>query len=157
MKTAILTSFFVLLFTRAGLATEIKLAVVQSDSTLFQWTEEVERGFFKKLNERFVHRVVFRGELNVKANPDGAKKLSEKILRDLEKVEFNLLFVTDDDAFNLVGRRYFDGKKKVVFARKNSPLTEYARSEQEINIMDSRINVLSSQTLLLNARKPDAT
>lgn len=85
------------------------------------------------MSERFVHRVVFRGELNAKANPDGAKKIAEKILQDLNAVEFDLLLVTDDDALNLVGKRFFGGKKKVVFAGINSPLTEYGQSEQEIN------------------------
>lgn len=114
--------------------TPLRLAVVHSYTGKFHWTQTVEKGFLNRLQKALPVEVVYEGTLNAKVDPEGVPRLKEQILRDLKKINFDLLFVTDDDAFNHIARNYFSTKVKVIFAGVSNPMQEYGKNESEMNM-----------------------
>ena len=110
----------------------MRVAIVHSYSKDFYWTNEVENGFLNTLMEQFEIQIVSKDYLDAKSDPDGVKARAEKIYSKLKSSSFDLLFITDDDAFFLVGKHYFNTKTKVVVAGINSPLLEFGKSESEV-------------------------
>lgn len=135
MRKFIFTFILVLsAFAYADVQTEpLRLAIVHSYSNQFQWTRTVEKGFLTRLKKALAVDVVYEGALNAKADPAGVPRIKEQILRDLKKTRFDLLFITDDDAFNHIARSYFSTQVKVIFAGVSNPMLEYGKTADDMN------------------------
>lgn len=116
-------------------ASNLKIAIVHSYNPDLNWTNEVEKGFLAKLGSIFDINVVYRNYLNAKNLTENEfKNRAQAIVNELKHKHFDLLFITDDNAYDLVGKLYFNTHVSVVFAGINSPLSEFGKTEKSINI-----------------------
>ncbi len=129
----ILTTLFSIWTGSASGAAPKRVAIVHSYDLGFYWTKQVEKGFLHRFGESTSYEIVFRAELDAKKNPSGLESRAHEIALNLEKTKFDILFVTDDDALDLVGRKYFNTTVKLVFAGINSTFEEFGRTDLEIN------------------------
>ena len=112
---------------------KINLAIVHSYENKFYWTNQIEKGFIKRITQEYEIEIVFKGELNAKNDPNGVKSRVSNIEKQLSKIKFDILFITDDDALNLIGQKFYNTKTKLIFAGINSPLKQFGSSDSEIN------------------------
>lgn len=103
----------------------IRLVVVHSYHSGFPWTEALEEGFTSKLSKFKRIEVVQRFYLDSKRKPKNISRTAESVLTKLRGQNFDLVFLTDDDAMKNVGRSLVNAGYLTVFAGLNGAISSY--------------------------------
>lgn len=129
----ILIASLFLLFCTNVTAAPLRVAIVHSYHPNFAWTEGVEQGFLKRLGQFYEYKVVGISYLDSKRAPESKEAKARDIVKMLKVSQFDVLFVSDDDAFELVARSFFASSSVVIFCGVNNPLTEYGSADMAVN------------------------
>ena len=103
----------------------LKIAIVHSYHRGFVWTDDVESGFLKSMEKEFQVQVVKRFYLDAKLHPELISQKGAEALDALRSTNFDLLFITDDDAMKEVGIHFKNTDRYLIFAGINELLSTY--------------------------------
>jgi hypothetical protein len=97
------------------------IVIVNSYSSTLEWTTDQVQGFKEKLGSDFDYLIL---DMNTKKHPiTQHPAIASNILKIIKKINPNLVYVTDDNAFKWVAR-YINPKTPIVFSGVNAHLRE---------------------------------